>query len=115
MTDKPTPLQQVKDALDLMIFVDDHGSRLNIKSWATVQQGAESLRALLADQNHIATALEEADSWKQTVRNIFDKVLLSKNGMFAGNPLASEILEIIEQRHHAYFCEGEPMEADDGK
>lgn len=48
------------------------------------------------------------DAWKETVRDIYDKVLLGKDSGFFGNPLAVEILKLIEAKHHAYFCEGSP-------
>ena len=48
----------------------------------------------------------EENPWKETVRGIFDMLVLSTE---QASDLECRILDLIESRHHDYFCEGKTM------
>ncbi len=43
------------------------------------------------------------NEWRETVRNIFDMLVLSRGSM---SPLEARMLAEIKGRHHDYFCGG---------
>lgn len=48
----------------------------------------------------------ECNEWRETVRDIFDELMFGRSD---GLSLKSALIALIEQRHHAYFCEGRTM------
>lgn len=51
------------------------------------------------------------DPWRETVRDIYDKMHFGPDSCFTGNPIASHIIQFIEDRHRDYFAtpfEGAP-------
>lgn len=44
--------------------------------------------------------------WKETVRDIFDRLILARG---PSTPLETAILKMIETRHHDFFCTGHTM------
>lgn len=44
--------------------------------------------------------------WKETVRDIFDALIRMQRQR---TKIERHILELIEDRHHDYFCEGKTM------
>lgn len=49
---------------------------------------------------------EEGDAaWRETVRDIYDRLHFKKPGFFSGDPLAKELIAFIEDRHPGYFVE----------
>lgn len=46
---------------------------------------------------------DEAQLWKNTVRLIFDELHLGKVSVF-NSALACNLVNLIENRHHDYFC-----------
>jgi hypothetical protein len=58
------------------------------------------------------TTPEISGPWKETVRAIFDECHSGPISVFhsdSGSILAARIVKMIEERHHAYFCEGKTM------
>lgn len=51
-----------------------------------------------------------ANPWRETVRDIYDRLHFQDPGLFSGDPLAKELIAFIEERHHDYFCEGKTPE-----
>lgn len=49
--------------------------------------------------------VEEWNVWKETVRKIFDTLHFDEDSIFTGSRLAKRLIALIEERHHAYFCE----------
>jgi hypothetical protein len=47
------------------------------------------------------------DPWKETVRGIYDLLMLSTE---QASDLECRILDLIESRHHGFFCVGKTME-----
>lgn len=48
------------------------------------------------------------DVWKQTVRDIFDLLHFGNRSVF-NDECAREVVDLIEERHHDYFCLGKAM------
>jgi hypothetical protein len=46
-----------------------------------------------------------ADPWRETVRDIFDTLHHGEDDIFTGSRLAKRLVAMIEDRHHAFFCE----------
>lgn len=47
--------------------------------------------------------------WRETVRDIYDKLHFETPGFFSSDPLAKQLIAFIEDRHPAYFVEPHPM------
>lgn len=61
---------------------------------------------------------KSTQTWRETVRDIFDLCHFDDENIFNGSPLAARIVGLIESRHTDYFCVGKAMkekERDDGK
>ena len=50
-------------------------------------------------------AMTEPDDnpWRETVRDLYDKLHFGPHNIFTGNPLAQGIVAFIEERHPGYF------------
>lgn len=45
------------------------------------------------------------NSWRQTVRDLYDDLHHGKDNMFTGNRLAKRLIAFIEDRHPGFFNE----------
>ena len=41
--------------------------------------------------------------WRETVRDVYDKMHLGTESIFTGNQLAKDVVEFIEERHPEFF------------
>jgi hypothetical protein len=48
---------------------------------------------------------ETTNPWRETVRDIYDRLHFKEPGFFSGDPLAKELIAFIEDRHPDYFKE----------
>jgi len=46
---------------------------------------------------------DEPNEWRETVRDLYDKLHFGPHNIFTGNPLAQGIVAFIEERHPGYF------------
>jgi hypothetical protein len=42
--------------------------------------------------------------WRETVRDIYDRMHFGPHNVFGGNEAAREVVALIEERHRDYFC-----------
>jgi hypothetical protein len=71
----------------------------------TMDQCADRLIVdrLLANLGDEEKADQESNPWKDTVRNLYDELLVSSSDMLADSRLADSLLDVIEEAHPDYF------------
>ena len=107
MSDKQTAADALLMAQYLARITPDRNAQTDVEADETETAVEAAMRRTLkghAMADSRGRQMADNDTWRETVRAIFDTLHSGEDDIFTGKRLARRLVSLIEDRHHGYFC-----------